>query len=154
MGRGIAKWGVDLIAAVFCHVQISTTDIQFCTITDGPCCKVDPRFRSDCDPGIYFAARAVGDGAKLYVRGADLNITKNCSNQVYTPLGNSTTYVFAASRAEGIVVGYASALKAIYADMHDGDKKEITISGASMTIKPSGNNQTWMVKAALDTKSC
>merc|ERR1739848_737177 len=37
-------------------------------------------------------------------------------------------------------------LKAVYADMHDGDKNEVTISGASMTIKPFGNNQTWVVK--------
>merc|ERR1719149_345021 len=44
--------------------------------------------------------------------------------------------------------------KMVYADMHDGDKKEVTISGTSMTIKPSGNNQTWVVKANLDAKSC
>jgi hypothetical protein len=45
-------------------------------------------------------------------------------------------------------------LQAVYADMHDGDKKEVIISGTSMTIKPSGNNQTWIVKARLDRKSC
>jgi len=45
-------------------------------------------------------------------------------------------------------------LKAIYADMHDGDKKEITITGTSLTIKPSGNNQTWEVKSEFDQKSC
>jgi len=45
-------------------------------------------------------------------------------------------------------------LRAIYADMHDGDKKEITISGTRMTIKPSGNNQTWEVESVVDQKSC
>lgn len=45
-------------------------------------------------------------------------------------------------------------MHAIYADMHDGDKKEVTISGTSLTIKPSGNNQTWIVKSTVDPKSC
>lgn len=45
-------------------------------------------------------------------------------------------------------------LQAVYADMHDGDKKEVTIEGTSMTIRPSGNNQTWQVNALVDTKSC
>merc|ERR1712194_1004473 len=44
--------------------------------------------------------------------------------------------------------------KAIYDDMHDGDKKEISISGSSLTIKPSGNNQTWVVNSVVDAKSC
>merc|ERR1719282_2216204 len=47
-----------------------------------------------------------------------------------------------------------SAMKAIYADMHDGDKKEITIAGTSLTIKPNGNNQTWIVKSTIDPNSC
>merc|ERR1711963_993883 len=38
--------------------------------------------------------------------------------------------------------------------MHDGDKKEITVSEGKVTIKPSGNNQTWVVKTELDSKSC
>jgi len=45
-------------------------------------------------------------------------------------------------------------LRAIYADMHDGDKKEITISGTHITIKPSGNNQTWEVQSVMDSESC
>jgi len=45
-------------------------------------------------------------------------------------------------------------LQAVYADMHDGDQKEITISGTSLTIKPSGNNQTWTVTSEVDVKSC
>jgi len=45
-------------------------------------------------------------------------------------------------------------LRAVFADMHDGDKKEVTISGTSLTIKPSGNNQTWVVKSALDVATC
>jgi len=42
----------------------------------------------------------------------------------------------------------------VFADMHDGDKKEVTISGSALTIKPSGNNQTWKVTATLDTDTC
>jgi len=45
-------------------------------------------------------------------------------------------------------------LQVVYADMHDGDKKEVTISGVSVTVKPSGNNQTWVVKSELDATSC
>jgi len=45
-------------------------------------------------------------------------------------------------------------LNAVFADMHDGDKKEVTIFGNSMTIKPSGNDQEWTVNAKLDRKSC
>lgn len=43
---------------------------------------------------------------------------------------------------------------AVFADMHDGDKKEIIISGSSLIIKPSGNNQTWIVRTELDEKTC
>lgn len=46
------------------------------------------------------------------------------------------------------------ALRAVYADMHDGDKKEVTVSGTSVVIKPSGNNQTWVVKTVLDPTTC
>lgn len=45
-------------------------------------------------------------------------------------------------------------LKHVYADMHDGDKKEIAIDGTALTIKPSGNNQTWVVSTVLDVESC
>jgi hypothetical protein len=44
--------------------------------------------------------------------------------------------------------------KAVFADMHDGDMKEITVKGNSITIKPSGNNQTWAVHSDFDRKSC
>lgn len=45
-------------------------------------------------------------------------------------------------------------LQAVFADMHDGDKKEVTISGSSMAIKPSGNSQSWRVNAVLDEELC
>lgn len=45
-------------------------------------------------------------------------------------------------------------LHGIFADMHDGDRKEVMISGTSLTIKPSGNNQTWTISATLDPQSC
>jgi len=44
--------------------------------------------------------------------------------------------------------------QAVYADMHDGDQKEVIISGTSMIIKPSGNSQTWVVNAEFDVISC
>lgn len=47
-----------------------------------------------------------------------------------------------------------SQLHAIYADMHDGDKKEIQIAGTSLLIRPHGNNQTWTVRAELDSEKC
>jgi len=47
-----------------------------------------------------------------------------------------------------------TSLKAVYADIHDGDRKELTISGTALTIKPSGNKQSWEVKAQVDSKSC
>jgi|Transcript_116872 hypothetical protein len=45
-------------------------------------------------------------------------------------------------------------LHGVYADMHDGDQKEIQISGKSLTIKPSGNNQTWVIQSEIDPTSC
>jgi len=45
-------------------------------------------------------------------------------------------------------------LSAVFADMHDGDKKEVIIDGDSMTIKPSGNDQEWTVNAKLNRMSC
>eukprot|EP00929_Paragymnodinium_shiwhaense_P035575 TRINITY_DN19178_c0_g1_i1.p1 TRINITY_DN19178_c0_g1~~TRINITY_DN19178_c0_g1_i1.p1 ORF type:complete len:319 (-),score=63.93 TRINITY_DN19178_c0_g1_i1:230-1186(-) len=44
--------------------------------------------------------------------------------------------------------------RVVFADMHDGDKKEISIKGSEMTIKPSGNNQTWTITAVVDKASC
>jgi len=45
-------------------------------------------------------------------------------------------------------------LTALYADMHDGDKKEISIDGSSLVIKPSGNDEKWVVTSHLDRESC
>jgi len=42
----------------------------------------------------------------------------------------------------------------VFADMHDGDKKQVTIAGGKMTIKPSGNNQTWVVESTFNTLHC
>merc|ERR1711971_1239179 len=43
----------------------------------------------------------------------------------------------------------------ILADMHDGDKKEIRISGDSMIITPpSAYHQQWKVEATLDRTTC
>jgi FlaG/FlaF family flagellin (archaellin) len=42
----------------------------------------------------------------------------------------------------------------VHADMHDGDQKEVSVSGTSLTIQPSGNDQTWTVQAVIDTTFC
>merc|ERR1712151_223200 len=41
-----------------------------------------------------------------------------------------------------------------YADMHDEDKKEVTIEGTAMKIRPSGNEESWEVEAEIDVASC
>merc|ERR1712224_733460 len=51
-------------------------------------------------------------------------------------------------------IGCPSDLAAVFADMHDGDKKQVTVKGTDMTITPADNNQKWMVKAKLDGDSC
>jgi len=47
-----------------------------------------------------------------------------------------------------------TSLKATYADMHDEDKKEVTIEGRTMTIKPSDRQESWVVFALIDAASC
>mmetsp|Transcript_50771 Transcript_50771/g.164497 ORF Transcript_50771/g.164497 Transcript_50771/m.164497 type:complete len:165 (-) Transcript_50771:138-632(-) len=42
----------------------------------------------------------------------------------------------------------------IYADIHDGDKKKVTIGSGHLTIEPYDNQEKWIVKAALDTTHC
>merc|ERR1712146_541821 len=39
---------------------------------------------------------------------------------------------------------------AVFADMHDGDRKRVRATGGKLTIEPHGNNQTWTVNAKLD----
>lgn len=48
-------------------------------------------------------------------------------------------------------------INAVFADMHDGDQKEVTIDtqGVKLVhIKPHGNDQKWTVTAALNEESC
>lgn len=45
-------------------------------------------------------------------------------------------------------------LQAVFADMHDGDKKQVTIAGDKITIVPSGNDQEWTVNAEFDRDTC
>jgi len=40
-------------------------------------------------------------------------------------------------------------LKTVFHDMHDGDQKIVSLNGSKMTIKPYGNNQTWVVHADM-----
>eukprot|EP00931_Biecheleriopsis_adriatica_P069515 TRINITY_DN43352_c0_g1_i1.p1 TRINITY_DN43352_c0_g1~~TRINITY_DN43352_c0_g1_i1.p1 ORF type:complete len:293 (+),score=33.64 TRINITY_DN43352_c0_g1_i1:75-881(+) len=41
---------------------------------------------------------------------------------------------------------------AVFADMHDGDQKHVTLSGTSLIITPHGNKQSWMAHATVDRK--
>eukprot|EP00746_Dinoflagellata_sp_MGD_P138382 gnl/MRDRNA2_/MRDRNA2_72029_c0_seq1.p1 gnl/MRDRNA2_/MRDRNA2_72029_c0~~gnl/MRDRNA2_/MRDRNA2_72029_c0_seq1.p1 ORF type:complete len:236 (-),score=46.17 gnl/MRDRNA2_/MRDRNA2_72029_c0_seq1:145-852(-) len=46
-------------------------------------------------------------------------------------------------------------MQAVFADMHDGDMKEVAISGRSMIIKPCcGSNQNWVVTTEVDQRTC
>lgn len=63
--------------------------------------------------------------------------------------------VRAAAFALAVAVADASCdMQMVFADMHDGDEKEVTIAGTTMTIKPSGNNQTWIVNTVIDAETC
>jgi hypothetical protein len=42
----------------------------------------------------------------------------------------------------------------VHADLHDGDEKSLTIKRHTLHIKPHGNNQTWEIKAKVDSDSC
>jgi len=42
----------------------------------------------------------------------------------------------------------------VYSDMHDGDRKNVVVSGAAMTITPYNNYQEWTVNAVWDKVSC
>lgn len=49
-----------------------------------------------------------------------------------------------------LAAGPSCDMRATFADMHDGDRKEVTISGSHMTIRPSGNNQSWVVHTEVN----
>ena len=40
----------------------------------------------------------------------------------------------------------------VFADMHDGDMKKVTLVGNKLTIVPHGNNQTWSVETTVGDK--
>ena len=50
--------------------------------------------------------------------------------------------------------GCPEKINAFFADMHDGDQKEVTIDGAAVEIKPHGNDQKWQVTAVLNQDTC
>lgn len=45
-------------------------------------------------------------------------------------------------------------LQATYADIHDGDKKQIIVKDGKVTITSSDEKQTWVVNAQLDSELC
>eukprot|EP00746_Dinoflagellata_sp_MGD_P145271 gnl/MRDRNA2_/MRDRNA2_77908_c0_seq1.p1 gnl/MRDRNA2_/MRDRNA2_77908_c0~~gnl/MRDRNA2_/MRDRNA2_77908_c0_seq1.p1 ORF type:complete len:259 (+),score=59.66 gnl/MRDRNA2_/MRDRNA2_77908_c0_seq1:17-793(+) len=42
----------------------------------------------------------------------------------------------------------------VFVDMIDGDKLEVSISGSSLTVKPSDDAKKWVVNTELDQKTC
>ena len=66
---------------------------------------------------------------------------------VYTYVTNSSNFEYECSISD-------KPMDAIFADMHDGDKKRIKIAGKHMTILPYGNNETWVVNAVIDVVYC
>eukprot|EP00621_Florenciella_sp_RCC1693_P005832 CAMPEP_0182530858 /NCGR_PEP_ID=MMETSP1323-20130603/7005_1 /TAXON_ID=236787 /ORGANISM="Florenciella parvula, Strain RCC1693" /LENGTH=141 /DNA_ID=CAMNT_0024740247 /DNA_START=84 /DNA_END=509 /DNA_ORIENTATION=- len=42
----------------------------------------------------------------------------------------------------------------VFADMHDGDQKQVAIEGDIMTITPYGNDETWTTSAHYCSKMC
>lgn len=56
--------------------------------------------------------------------------------------------------ARGSLLPCDLSLDTVFADMHDGDEKRVAVSGTSMTIKPSGNDQAWEIKSEINTASC
>mmetsp|Transcript_2189 Transcript_2189/g.3603 ORF Transcript_2189/g.3603 Transcript_2189/m.3603 type:complete len:140 (-) Transcript_2189:145-564(-) len=42
----------------------------------------------------------------------------------------------------------------VFADMHDGDMKQVAIADGVMTITPYGNNQTWTTSAKYCSMMC
>jgi hypothetical protein len=57
--------------------------------------------------------------------------------------------------AEGANTYCPQQMKAIFADIHDGDQKEVSIKGLKLTVRPAGgSNLTWIVDADLDREDC
>jgi len=85
-----------------------------------------------------------------------------CASQGYTVKGatSSATYPFIGEITISkytkpvMVASCADDFSFVFADMHDGDKKSVELSGTQLTIKPSGNNQTWSVVTTLDKETC
>lgn len=42
----------------------------------------------------------------------------------------------------------------VFQDEHDGDQKQITITGEALTIRPFNNTQAWAVTTTLDASTC
>lgn len=42
----------------------------------------------------------------------------------------------------------------VFADMHDGDQKQVVFKDTSVTITPYGNKQSWTVQGTLQQKTC
>merc|ERR1712194_920056 len=70
------------------------------------------------------------------------------------PAGPLNRWIELGSDKDSMRTECVSSLKAVYADMHDGDKKEITVSSTAISIRPSGNNQSWIVHSELDRAAC
>jgi hypothetical protein len=76
------------------------------------------------------------------------------SGKIGSPDLPLNTWVQLTSQDDKPGAGCPNDLDAIFADQHDGDKKSVQIKGGSMTIKPSGNAENWVVNAKVDTDAC
>lgn len=85
-----------------------------------------------------------------------------CASQGYTVKGASSTATYPFVGEVTItkytkpvrVASCADDFSLVFSDMHDGDKKSVELAGTQLTIKPSGNNQTWSVVTTLDKETC
>jgi len=58
--------------------------------------------------------------------------------------------LISASTANGCLIDLE---KTVFADMHDGDEKEVTIENGAMTIKPANSEAVWVVNTQIDCKT-
>merc|ERR1712100_862377 len=75
------------------------------------------------------------------------------SGTLDTPTAPLNQWVDLAHTGPSRLSACPTSLDAIFADMHDGDQKRVTIDGTSLTIRPHGNDppQTWEVKTTLNS---
>ena len=87
------------------------------------------------------------DACKFGDPGSPLNTWIQLNHQPKTP---PTTSLDASSS----IFECPSTGNVTYGDMHDGDAKSVAVAGTALTIRPSGNTETWQIDAELTPGSC